>query len=204
MPFLAHTRMHAHTHSISCSGLYKHTHMIVWDARWLRSVGRVCIDLWQLLVWSSQRLLTSLLPRANPSLCRIGIQSWPGYSRFDINYIHISLVLATSLYSGYLCLSPIPSVTLYLSVCRSVCPETVLWQNGWLDLDVVCGGEWGRLREGCIRWGGDRRRVWGSFEAKCETSHCLATHVFSNLLWHFLFHCSAVIMVTTIILLVVK
>jgi len=27
-----------------------------------------------------------------------------------------------------------------------------LWKNGWLDLDAVWGGEWGRLRDGCIRW----------------------------------------------------
>ena len=28
----------------------------------------------------------------------------------------------------------------------------VLWQNGWLDLDAVWGGEWGRARKGCIRF----------------------------------------------------
>jgi len=45
-------------------------------------------------------------------------------------------------------------------ICRSVClpvcpcvwPESVLWQNGWLDLDAILGGEWGRARDGCIRW----------------------------------------------------
>ena len=34
----------------------------------------------------------------------------------------------------------------------SLCPESVLWQNSSLDLDAVSGGEWGRLRDGCIRW----------------------------------------------------
>jgi len=29
-----------------------------------------------------------------------------------------------------------------LSVCLSVSPEGVLWQNGWLDLNVVWGGDW--------------------------------------------------------------
>jgi len=39
------------------------------------------------------------------------------------------------------------------SVCVSVCPESVLWQNGWLDPDAIWNGEWGQLRDGCIRWG---------------------------------------------------
>ena len=45
-----------------------------------------------------------------------------------------------------------------MSVCLCVCPQSVLWQNGRLDPDAVWGGEWGRSRDGCIRWGGDRRR----------------------------------------------
>jgi len=28
------------------------------------------------------------------------------------------------------------------SVC--LCPQSVLWQNGWLDLDAIWGDEWGR------------------------------------------------------------
>jgi len=51
-------------------------------------------------------------------------------------------------------MSPSPSV--YLCVCRSVgrsvCPESVLWQIGWMDPDAVWDGEWGRSRDGCIRW----------------------------------------------------
>jgi len=43
-------------------------------------------------------------------------------------------------------LSLIPSVGL------SVSPESVLWQDGWLDPDTVWGGKWGRSRHGCIRW----------------------------------------------------
>jgi len=30
----------------------------------------------------------------------------------------------------------------HLSVCRSVYPESVLWQIGWLDPDAVWDGEW--------------------------------------------------------------
>jgi len=41
----------------------------------------------------------------------------------------------------------------HLSVCLSVCLESVLWQNGRLYLDAVWGGEWGRSRDGCIRYG---------------------------------------------------
>ena len=39
----------------------------------------------------------------------------------------------------------------HLSVCLSVGPESVLWQNGRLDPDAVWGGEWGRSTDGCIR-----------------------------------------------------
>ena len=48
-------------------------------------------------------------------------------------------------------LSPSPSVG--RSVGRYVYTEGVLWQNGRLNLDAVRGGEWGRSRNGCIRWG---------------------------------------------------
>jgi len=46
-----------------------------------------------------------------------------------------------------------PSVGLSVgrAVCLYVCPESVLWQNGRLDLDVVWDGEWSRSRDGCIR-----------------------------------------------------
>jgi len=29
-----------------------------------------------------------------------------------------------------------------LCVCLSVCPESELWQNGWMDADAVWSGEW--------------------------------------------------------------
>ena len=44
-------------------------------------------------------------------------------------------------------LSPRPSV------CVSVCPESVWWQNGWMDPDAIWSGEWGGCRHWCIRWG---------------------------------------------------
>ena len=59
----------------------------------------------------------------------------------------------------------------HLSVCLSVGPESVLWQNGWLDPDGVLGGEWDRSRDGCIRWGWSSKWM-GSFGGKCEASHC--------------------------------
>jgi len=55
--------------------------------------------------------------------------------RFLINIASISDYLTD--------LSPSPSVVLCVYVCvcvcvrRSVCPESVLWQYGWLDLDAV-------------------------------------------------------------------
>ena len=36
------------------------------------------------------------------------------------------------------------SLSVCLSVCRLVCPEGVLWQNGRVDPDAVWGGEWSR------------------------------------------------------------
>jgi len=40
------------------------------------------------------------------------------------------------------------------SVCVSVCPKSVLWQNGWLDLESGCRLGWwvGLVEGGCIRW----------------------------------------------------
>jgi len=60
------------------------------------------------------------------------------------------------------------------SVGRSVCPESVLWQNGCLDPDAVWDGEWGRSRDGCIRWGwlSSKRKgqIWGEFGAPTVTN----------------------------------
>jgi len=56
-----------------------------------------------------------------------------------------------------------------VSVCLSVCPGGVLWQNGSLDLDVVWRGECGRPRDGCLRQGSKGK---GRFEGKCGESHC--------------------------------
>jgi len=54
----------------------------------------------------------------------------------------------------------------------SVCPECVSWQNGWLDPDAVWGGEWGRSRDGCIRWGWRSSRGRDSLRGQCGASHC--------------------------------
>ena len=37
-----------------------------------------------------------------------------------------------------------------------------------MDLDAVWDGEWGRSRDGCIIWGGDRRRERGSLGVNLE------------------------------------
>jgi len=57
-------------------------------------------------------------------------------------------------------------------VCLSVGLESVLWQNGLLDLDAVWDGELGQSRDKCIRWGGNRRRGIGSFGGEFGVSHC--------------------------------
>ena len=58
------------------------------------------------------------------------------------------------------------------SVCLLVCSESVLWQNGWVDLDVVWGGKWGRSRDWCIRLGLLSSKGKGSFGDEFGTSHC--------------------------------
>jgi len=81
-------------------------------------------------------------------------------------------------------------------MCWSVCPEGALWQNGWLDLDAIWSGEWGRSKNGLsiLDGSGDRRRGRGSFVGKCGASHCNQSGLggmsgdaaFSKLLWDFL------------------
>jgi len=44
----------------------------------------------------------------------------------------------------------------------SVCPQSELWQNSWLDLDAIWSGERGRSRNGFILWG------WWSSKRKGE------------------------------------
>ena len=63
-------------------------------------------------------------------------------------------------------LSHIPSVGL------SVTPESVLWQNSWLNPDAILGGEWGRSSDECVGWCLDCWRGMGSFGSKCGTFHC--------------------------------
>jgi len=41
----------------------------------------------------------------------------------------------------------------HLSVCVFAGSESVLWQNGWKDPDAFWDGEWGQLRDRCIRRG---------------------------------------------------
>jgi len=54
--------------------------------------------------------------------------------------------------------------TICLLVCRSVCPQSVLWQNALLDPDAVWDGNWGRLRDGVLDGGCNRRREGAVFE----------------------------------------
>ena len=48
------------------------------------------------------------------------------------------------------------------SIGRSVGLQSVLWQNGRADPDAIWDGEWGRLRDGYIRWG------WLSLKGKVQ------------------------------------
>jgi len=44
-----------------------------------------------------------------------------------------------------------------------------------MDPDAVWNGEWGRSMDGCVRWGGDRRREMGSLGVNWE--HPIVTSV---------------------------
>jgi len=63
------------------------------------------------------------------------------------------------------------SVCVCLSVGRSVGPESVLWQNGWVDPGAVWSGEWGWSKNGCIWWGWLSPKGRGSFSGECGASH---------------------------------
>ena len=63
-------------------------------------------------------------------------------------------------------------VCVCVCVCLSVCPESVLWQNGWTDPDAIWGGELGWLRYGHIRWGWWSSKGRGSFGGEFGASHC--------------------------------
>jgi len=57
-------------------------------------------------------------------------------------------------------------------VCLSVCPESVLWKNGWVDPDAVQGGEWGGSRHGCIRGGHVPQGDWGFGDFRFHWFQC--------------------------------
>jgi len=69
------------------------------------------------------------------------------------------------------------------SVCLSVGPEIVLWQNGRLDPDAIWGGEWGRSRTGVLDGVVIVERE-GAVLGEFEVSHCnqwgLCNALFSN------------------------
>jgi len=90
--------------------------------------------------------------------------------------------LVTALYQEALTLNTIKHKWLLVQSCRqshvlvclsvSVCLEGVLWHNSWLDLDAVWSGEWGRSKDGCIRWGWILSKGKEQFWGKCWESHC--------------------------------
>jgi len=64
-----------------------------------------------------------------------------------------------------------------------------------MDPDAVCDREWGRSRDGCIRWGGNRRRVWAvlgvNFGHPIVTNRDFATRLSPNYFGRdLLFYCA--------------
>ena len=76
-------------------------------------------------------------------------------------------------------LSHIPCVDMSVSVS----PESVLWQDGWMDPDAVWGGQWGRLRDWCYWWGPHAsrgREVSGVFHPICLNDIYFSRNVFNS------------------------
>ena len=61
---------------------------------------------------------------------------------------------------------------LSVSVCLSLGPENILWQNGCVDPDTVWDDKWGRSRDGYIRQGWLSSKGRDTFEGEVEASHC--------------------------------
>jgi len=93
------------------------------------------------------------------AVCRVSVA---GASMSGLCYfISVSL-------SGYrvdLLLIPSVSLCMCVSVCLSVRKVYCEKMTEWLDPDVVQGGEWGRSRDSCIRWGwwssNRKQQFWG-------------------------------------------
>jgi len=83
---------------------------------------------------------------------RVKVRRWP-QSPFGTVFISLSLSIRTMKNKD----------SWYTCVGWSVWPESVLWQNGWLDLDAIWDGEWGRSKDGCIRWGWWASKEKGQF-----------------------------------------
>ena len=75
-------------------------------------------------------------------------------------------------------------VSVIQSVCQSVSPQSVLWQNDWLHPDAIWGDKWGWLRDWCIRWGWLLSKGRETFGVKLRhpivTSGTFAMWLFSN------------------------
>jgi len=96
-------------------------------------------------------------------ICRIGA-SFISWSRFSENLPNVFQIGKTRKFTmGPTRFLLWRSIFDFVSVCLSVCPQSVLWQNGWLDPSAVSGGEWGRSRDGCIRCRWWSSKVKGSF-----------------------------------------
>jgi len=97
------------------------------------------------------------------------------YFPFVITCYHLAICLQySSLISTSLSISigRLVDRSVGQSVSQSVAPQSVLSQNGWLDPDAIWDGEWGRSRDGCIRWGWLSSKGKGSSLVKFGASHC--------------------------------
>jgi len=82
------------------------------------------------------------------------------FPRFSRVAIHVQSIERKRVLVQVCCLA---HLSVGRSFCPSVCPVGELWKNGSLDLDAVWGSEWGRSRDGFIRWGANRRKGKGQF-----------------------------------------
>jgi len=80
-----------------------------------------------------------------------------------LNICIISAWLSISIVNRAITLRNIRLDHVCLSLCQSVSPQSVLWQNGWLDPDAVWDGEWNHPRHLRIRLGSRAPRARGCF-----------------------------------------
>ena len=108
---------------------------------------------------STRLLCTLILDIRHSDFLEVGKKTAIHNNGLFCFFLIISSLLSINIVSvsanGVECCLSYLSDCVCVCVCRSVCPKNVLYP------DAVWDGEWGRSRDRCIRWSGDRQRGKG-------------------------------------------